>query len=140
MSDPMHERVFLKERLATPEAPAHLQASIMRKIERSLIRQIWIEAIFAFLATISLSSYLSWSWRTIWLDLQASSFVPLTRLLVSDPDILFSNTREATWSLIETLPIQSLLLGLACVICVTCTIGIGLRLREVRQALSPQLT
>lgn len=136
----MQERVFLKAQLASPDAPDRLQASIMAEIERSMLRQIWIEASIAFVATLSLVSYLVWSWQTIWLDLQESSFVPLARLVISDPDILFSNVQETAWSLIETAPVQSILLGLGIILCLTCTIGFSLRLREVRHHLSPQLT
>lgn len=136
----MQERVFLKAHLASPDAPDRLQTSIMAEIERSMLRQIWIEASIAFVATLSLVSYLVWSWQTIWLDLQESSFVPLARLVISDPDILFSNVQETAWSLIETAPVQSILLGLGIILCLTCTIGFSLRLREVRHHLSPQLT
>jgi hypothetical protein len=136
----MNERAFLKECLSQPAAPSNLEARIMAHIERSLIRRIWLEISLALSATFAVSVYLLFSWSNVWLEIQESSFLQMTRLAVSDPDILFSHVQEAAWSLAESIPFESVLLGLFLVLCVTCSIGLSLRLRQVRQQPSFRLT
>ncbi len=118
----------------TPDAPAHLQANISAQIQRATIHRIRLEAGIASLATLALAGYVTFFWSDVWLEIQESSFFQLIRLGFSDPDIVFANFQETAWSLIETVPIQSLVLGLGLVLCLTFVIGFLLRLREVRQA------
>lgn len=136
IGSPMNERVFLKEQLAQPDPPPHLEAAIQARIEQAAMRRIWTEVGIAFTATSSLISYVFFSWSTIWLDLQESSFLQIIRFLISDPDIAFSNLQETGWSVLEAAPIQSILLGLGIILCLICTLGFSLRLREVRHELS----
>lgn len=136
----MNERVFLKEQLALPDAPVHLEALIKARIERATMQRIWTEVGIAFTVTFALVSYILFSWSTVWLEIQESSFLQLVRLSISDPDILLSHFQETGWSFIEAIPVQSVLLVLGTALCLTVAIGLGLRAREVRQNLALRLT
>lgn len=136
----MTERAFLKECLSEPTEPDDLQARIMARIQRSIVRRVWTEIVLSLTATVGLLSYLFFSRSTLWLEIEESSFLQLVRLAISDPDIVFSNAQEAGWSLIESIPLESVLFSLIFVLFASCCLGFFLRLREIRHHHSFRLT
>jgi len=136
----MNERAFLKEHLAIPEAPAHLAHAITTRIEQVALRRIWMEVSLAALGALGVLSYVYASSSLLQQEIQESSFIQFTRLFVSDPDIFLSNIQESVWSFVETIPMQSILLGLGLSLCAVCFVGFVLRLRQVRHQFSLHLT
>ncbi|MBP9762442.1 hypothetical protein KBD34_02385 [Patescibacteria group bacterium] len=135
----MNEHAFLKERLSLPHPPAHLQNKILLTIERSAMRQIWIEFLAALTVSLSLIGYLTLSWSQLREELQTSSFFSFVRLAISDPDIVLVNFRESFFGIVESIPFEAVILSLVLGLFLTCTIGFFLRLREVRAHLTPRL-
>ncbi len=136
----MTERAFLKECLSEPTEPDDLQARIMARIQRSIVRRVWTEIALSLTATVGLLGYVFFSRSTMWLEIEESSFIQLSRLAISDPDIVFSNAREASWSLIESIPLESVLFSLIFILFASCSLGFFLRLREIRRPHSFRLT
>ncbi len=136
----MTERQFLQAQFATPAAPATLQAQVMAAIQRSLVRRIWTEITLALTACVGILGYIAVSWTNVRLELQESSFFQLSRLVITDPDILASHLQEVGWSIAESVPFGAVALGLILVLCVTFSIGLSFRLREIRHDYSLRLT
>lgn len=136
----MQERQFLREHLQTPETPPQLEEHIWAQIRQSTLRHIWIEASLAFFATLSLTSYALWSWQSIQQEIHASSLVPFVQLLISNPDIASANLGEATWGIMETVPMYSIVFGLILLLSLICTLGFAFRLRKLHHHFSLQLT
>lgn len=129
----MNERAFLRRCLSEPIEPDDLHARLMARIQRWMLRRLWIKTSLTLTATVGIVGYIFVSRAAIRLELEGSSFLQLVRLAISDPDIIFSNTREAGWSLMESIPFQSVVFTLVVALFCTSLLKHVLHLREARQ-------
>lgn len=136
----MTERQLLKAQFATPEAPSALQAKVIAAIQRSLVRRICAEITLALTACIGIFGYILVSWTNVRVELQESSFFQLSRLLMRDPDMIASHLQEVGWSIAESIPFGAVALGLILLLCVTFSISLTFRLREIQNSYSLRLS
>ena len=94
------------------EPPADLLDKVVGKIHAARLRQIRVRLALAASALFGSLAYASYQRTVIWTELGQSSFFQFVRLIWSDSDIALANAKDLALGLLETIPVESILLTL----------------------------
>jgi hypothetical protein len=95
-------------------APAKLLETILEKIHAARLRQLRARLTFAVFGVLSSVAFALSSRSSIWLELQQSSFIGFLRLAISDSDIAMANAKELGLGLLESIPLETVIVTLVC--------------------------
>lgn len=109
-------------------------AAIRRTRERQARNRVWLALVSCALSLM----YAAFNWSAWIEELKASSFVELIRLTVSDPDIILSHLKDFSLSLLEALPLGSMLLGLVIIFLIVALVAFASSWQNLKQ--NPRLT
>lgn len=95
------------------ETPPALLPRVLARVQEVRLRRLRVQlwgAISGFVVTVA---FTIWNWSVFRAELGgSSSFWGLVRLLKTDPDVVMASAREFTLGLLESLPIESLVVSL----------------------------
>ena len=90
--------------------PQGLFERVMRRIHVARLRQLWFGLGSIAAAFVSSCVLTVISWRAVSAEVMSSSLVGYLRLMVSDPDIMLANLKDFVYGILESLPLQSIIL------------------------------
>lgn len=128
---------FLPPGLPEDAAPKDLSDRVLDTLWHTRFRRIRGWMVFAFLALVAIIVYAITQWTLVWYEVAGSSFVEFLRLAVSDPDIIFANTKEYIFGLLEALPLGTLLIVFSSAFCLLGLAVLLSALRHLRRAPHP---
>ncbi|MBU1907519.1 hypothetical protein KKF59_00095 [Patescibacteria group bacterium] len=130
------EQIF--KHLPPLEPPPDLLQKVLARIHTVRMRRLYAQLSAAAAGTILSLSYIAFSWSAFASQIQESSFLAMLKLLWSDPDIVFSNLTNIVLGLLESIPLDSVILAL-----IVCFFGIAIlwiAAHETRRSFFTQLT
>lgn len=107
------------------EPPASLLERVLDAVMRARIRMLrfrFVSVLIGAIGTILLIG-LNVSWLVS--EAQGSSFVGFLRLIVSDPDVVFAHATDFGWSLLESLPVATVVVTLTGIFFLLAAFGFG---------------
>ncbi len=108
--------------------------AIRRARERQARNRVWLALVSCVLSL----TYAAFNWSAWIEEIKTSSFIELARLTISDPDIILSHLKDFLLSLLEALPIGSMLLGFVIIFLVVAAISLANNWQQLKQ--NPHLT
>ena len=96
-------------RLPDVQPPPGLFENVLTAIHEARMRSLRLRLAGALAATMASVAFVTSNWTALRLEFGQSSFFSLLRLLFSDPDIAFWNVKDFSLSLLEAIPIASVL-------------------------------
>ena len=94
------------------EPPPGLFLRVMSRVHVARLRRLWLGLVTIGTAFVSACVLTALSWQAISAEVMSSTFVGYLRLMLSDPDIVLTNLKDFASGLLESLPLQSILIAL----------------------------
>lgn len=94
--------------------PSGLLEKVMGKIHAVRMKQLRVRLSIAVLGAVGTFYYAAYSWSAIWREIQQSSFIEFLRLATSDSDIALANAKELGLGLLESIPLETVIVTLVC--------------------------
>lgn len=130
----MDSSSFLLHQLPACEPPPDLFEKTLSGVARARKRALYTRFSLAFTGLVMCISYGVWHSQVLQAEFQTSAFFGFIQLAVSDPDILFRSLTDFSLGLLESLPVNLLLLGSILILCV---VGILSLLQRVPRRAHP---
>lgn len=133
------EQIF--KHLPPLEPPSDLLHKILAHIHAIRMRRLYAQFSAAIAGTIFSLAYIFMCWPVLASQIKESSFWAMLKLFWSDPDIAFSNLTNIALGLLESIPLDSIILAL-----IVCFFGIAVlwitsaMRRETHHSFFTQLT
>ncbi|MFA6429166.1 MAG: hypothetical protein WCV84_01570 [Patescibacteria group bacterium] len=128
------DSTLLFSHIAPVKPPDALYAQILSAVALARARRLrtrFFVALTGLVTTMGYAVFGGFAWRTEW---QASSFMSMVRLSISDPDVLFGNGQEYVFAVLETIPMGAITLVCAALFLGASLLAIGDGWRRARHS------
>lgn len=100
-------------RFSEIQLPPTLLPRILSQVHELRLRRLRFQLGWSVTGFVTTAAFTIWNWSVLHGELGGSSpFWGMVRLLKTDPDIVLAFAREFIFGLLESLPIESLVVGL----------------------------
>lgn len=128
----MASPLFLLSHLPEPEPSPTLLTKTLAAIFEAQSRALRSKLLLTSLGLVASIAYGAWSLPFFLVELRTSAFFGFFQLVLSDPDIMLSHLKELLLAFLETLPLDTLLLGSLAGLCLLGSFYVMSALRHLR--------
>lgn len=103
---------YLLSSLPQKPLPPKLASQVIERINQTRLRALRLRAAFSLTSLLVVGGYMLTSWTQLIIDVRTSSFFEFLRLGISDPDLVIRSSQDFSLGLLESLPLEPMLISL----------------------------